>query len=309
MDLNFSPFSIRVLVISYNHQDFILEALKSINMQISSHPIRITIYDDCSTDKTREIIQSEMVTSPFEWELVVPAANQFSKLHKVLNNFISSAHEDFIVILNGDDYWTDPLKLQKQADKLIANESSNLCHHTFFVVQNKKVLYDWPPHHWRYDVSGDELSRENFIGTLTAMFRRSAYIKNVPKNHRQLKIGDYHIWALLTQNSKILFINEVMSNYRIHDNNYFASLSRIDQLGFIIQSKIFTALHVSGELFYLWFTEIAADLISLETLKNEGLMFKDVNFEQELGDDVKKLFLRKRKIRLLQTLQNCKIFA
>lgn len=297
------PASIRVLVLSYNHQDFILQALKSVNMQISSHPIKITIHDDCSTDKTQEIIQSEMRNSPFEWELVVPPTNQFSKRNNSTNKLIFSMQEDFIAILEGDDYWTDPLKLRKQADKLIANENSNLCHHTFSIVQNGETLLEWPPIHWRTDVSGLELSKENFVGTLTVMFRRSAFVQRIPKNYRQLRIGDYHIWALLTQNSKIIFIDELMSNYRIHDSNYFANLSKFDQLGFIIQSKIFTACNISSEYFYLWFKSITADLVSLDTLKNSGSMFSDHKFEQELVADIKKLFLRKRKVRLLHLLQ------
>jgi|688.fasta_scaffold06845_8 glycosyltransferase involved in cell wall biosynthesis len=298
----YSKYSIRVLVFSFNHQDFILQTLQSINMQVCEYPVRITIHDDCSTDKSQEIIQSEMSNSPFEWELVVPSTNQLSKGINILNKLVFSTHEDFIATLEGDDYWTDPLKLQKQVDRLIADESANLCHHAFSVVKDEKVLYSWPPLHWRSDISGVELSKENFIGTLTVMFRRSAFIEKIPKNCRQLKIGDYHIWALLTQHSNILFINEVMSNYRLHDSNFFANLSKLDQLGFALQSKIFTACNVSANHFNLWFESIAIDLINLDDLKNSGLMFKDAQFEQELDSYIKELFSRKRKLRLLYLL-------
>lgn len=297
--------SIRVLVFTYNQQDFILQTLQSINMQVCKYPVRITIHDDCSTDKTRALIQSEMLNSPFEWELIVPSSNQFSQGIKILNNLIFSSTEDFIAIVDGDDYWTDPYKLQKQADKLISDEKANLCHHMFSVCKDDEVLYEWPPLQWQSDQPGVELSRENFIGTLSVMLRRSAFEENIPKNYKQLKIGDYHIWALLTQNSRILFLKDNMASYRIHENNYFANQSSLEKIGFIIHSKIFSALHVSAIEFYSWFESIATDLITLDTQKNSGLMFLDTKFEQELDVEIRKLFARKQKVRLLHLVQEC----
>lgn len=272
-------------------------------MQLCEYPVHITIHDDCSTDKTQDIIKAEMVNSPFEWELLVPASNQFSQGINILNNLVLSSNEDFIAIVEGDDYWTDPNKLQKQADKLIADENANLCHHMFSVSKDDDVLYEWPPLQWQSNQPGAALSKENFIGTLTVMFRRTAFEESIPKNYKQLKLGDYHIWALLTQNSRILFIKDNMASYRIHENNYFANELSLEKNGFIVQSKIFSALNVSASQFYLWFESIAADLITLDTQKNSGLMFKDSKFEQELEIAIKKLFARNKKVRILRLLQ------
>jgi glycosyltransferase involved in cell wall biosynthesis len=271
-------------------------------MQICEYPIQVTIHDDCSTDRTREVIRSEMACSPHKWELIVPKTNQFSKRINILNKLIFSMNEDFISIVEGDDYWTDPYKLQKQADKLKADENANLCHHTFNVSKNNEILYEWPPVNWRSDLPGEKLSEENFIGTLTVMLRRSAFKELIPKNYKSLKIGDYHIWALLNQNSKILFIDEVMATYRVHDSNYYVNLDELDKLGYIIQSKIFTALNVSAGQFELWFESIASDLVNLDSKMSSGLKFKDPIFKQELDLEIKKLLSRMRKFRLLRFL-------
>lgn len=103
--------------ITFNHKDFIRQCLDGMLMQETTFPYEIIVYDDCSTDGTREIVKEYAALHPDKIRTVLPEENQYSKLGDVvLENFVLPvAKGKYVALCEGDDYWNDAQKLQKQA--------------------------------------------------------------------------------------------------------------------------------------------------------------------------------------------------
>ena len=252
--------TIGVLVLTYNHEKFIRQALESILDQQCDYPIHVTIHDDCSTDSNREVIQDVMANSSHSWELVVPQNNRFSQGMSFVPELMRNVNADFVAILEGDDYWTDSAKLQLQADALTANPGASICHHTFSVCEADGLVYEWPPQKWKSQISGIALAEENFIGTLTTMFRKSDIPKDFGPGFNRLSIADYPIWSLIADGKDIEFVDRNMATYRIHDSNYWAH-GTIDEKAFqSLRAKIYIASMVEVNNASHWIDSIATQL-------------------------------------------------
>jgi len=116
---------VSVCMITYNHENFIKDAIEGILMQKTSFPIELIIGEDCSTDNTRKIVKDYEEKYP---EIIF--AQYSEKNLGMINNFLNvlqAARGKYIALCEGDDYWTDPLKLQKQVDFLEANPEYVIC--------------------------------------------------------------------------------------------------------------------------------------------------------------------------------------
>ena len=112
---------VSVLMITYNHENFIREAIDGVLMQKTTFPIELIIGEDCSTDSTRKIVVEYAEKYPDLIRPLLPGSNL--GMMKNFNKTMEAAKGKYIAICEGDDYWTDPLKLQKQVDILEANEN------------------------------------------------------------------------------------------------------------------------------------------------------------------------------------------
>jgi glycosyltransferase involved in cell wall biosynthesis len=260
VDVSASKPKIGVLVLTYNHEKFIRQALESILDQQCDYPIHVTIHDDCSTDSNREVIQDVMANSSHSWELVVPQNNRFSQGMSFVPDLMRNVDADFVAILEGDDYWTDSAKLQLQADALMANPGASICHHTFSVYEADELVYEWPPQKWKSTISGIALAQENFIGTLTTVFRKSDIPKDFGPGFNGLSIADYPIWSLIADGKSIEFVDRNMATYRIHESNYWAH-GTIDEKAFqSLRAKIYIASMVQVNNASHWIDSIAKQL-------------------------------------------------
>ena len=251
---------IGVLVLTYNHEKFIRQALDSILAQKCEYSIHITIHDDCSTDSNREIIQDVMANSSHSWELVVPQSNRFSQGMNFIPELMLNVDSDFLAILEGDDYWTDSAKLQLQADALIANPKASICHHTFSVCEAGELVHEWPPQKWRCLLPGTALAEENFIGTLSTMFRKSEIPKDFGSGFNGLSIADYPIWSLIADGKQIEFVDRNMATYRIHDSNYWANGTIEEKTLQALRAKIYIASMVQAKNSNHWIDSLAKQL-------------------------------------------------
>jgi glycosyltransferase involved in cell wall biosynthesis len=222
--------------------------------------IHITIHDDCSTDNTVQIIHEVMKNSQYSWQILTPSKNQFSQGRDFLPRLLSTLKSDFIAILEGDDYWTDSGKLQLQAEALIANQNASICHHTFSVYESDKMAYEWPPEKWKCLLPGAALAEENFIGTLTTMFRKSELPKDFGPGFNELSIADYPIWSLIADGKEIAFVDRNMATYRIHNSNYWAHGSSEEKAMQALRAKIYITSMVQVENSKIWIDAITAQL-------------------------------------------------
>lgn len=209
---------VSISCITYNHASYIKECIDGFLMQKTNFNFEVLIHDDHSTDGTEEIIKEYAKQYPDIIKPLFEKENQYS-LGKPIGSAVWNlprARGEYIAICEGDDYWTDPYKLQKQVDFLESHPDYGMCYTKVkrFVPKNNKFIDEWGGP----NETMDKLLIENTIPTLTAVFHKAIYYNYLTEIHpskRGWLMGDYPIWLYFAQNSKIKFINETTGVYRI----------------------------------------------------------------------------------------------
>ena len=169
---------VSICCITYNHAPFIRQCLDGFMMQRTGFPVEVLIHDDASTDGTQDIIREYEAKYPDVIKPIYQKENQYSKGVKVslVYNY-SRAKGKYIALCEGDDYWTDPYKLQKQVDFLESHPDYVMCSHRFdqYYEEERRLEKEQDE-----SFQGADYDLKNLIGgkwltqTLTVMYRRSA---------------------------------------------------------------------------------------------------------------------------------------
>lgn len=203
---------VSIAVITYNQEKFISQTIDGILMQKTSFPIEIIISEDCSTDNTRKICIDYYEKYPEIIKLNLPETNMGS-----MPNFIYTLNlckGKYIAICEGDDYWIDENKLQRQVDFLESNPDFSLsAHNSLTLGHNGKMIYNPPLDRTVYTTT-DIIGLNWSIMTASIMFRRSDL--SIPEWFKKVKNGDYALQLILSTKGKINYIPEYMSVYRRH---------------------------------------------------------------------------------------------
>lgn len=206
---------VSVIMITYGHEKYIEEAIRGVFLQKTNFPLELIISNDKSPDSTDEIIKNIIKSAPENISV-----NYIQHLENIgmLPNFISTlkmAEGKYIAVCEGDDYWTDENKLQKQIDFLEKNEDFTLTFHNVF-IRNGETLrmdLDYEKRLSSKDIyTIDDLSKGNFIHTLSVVFRNMEI--EFPEWYFSSFLGDYPIWLWLSKKGKIKYFPEKMGVYR-----------------------------------------------------------------------------------------------
>ena len=231
---------VSIKCITYNHEPYIRQALDSFLMQKTNFRFEIVIHDDASTDKTQEIIKEYQKAYP---DIIVPILqkeNQYSK-RVDLDKFISPLLRGrYVALCEGDDYWTDPQKLQIQFDYMEKNpECSIFIHNIFFLneqdPQKKLVKNQVNVPTGDYNL-GDFLEfvmeKRTIGGTATYFYRKSMMPKNMYAEH--FSFGDF--FSLLGLRSGYMhYLDECMSVYRGGHTGSYNSVR--NELPFLLRNE------------------------------------------------------------------------
>lgn len=158
---------ITICCLTYNHELYIKEAISSFIKQEIKFNFEILIFDDCSTDSTREIIENFQQCYPNLIRTLYPKENLFSKGRTTFYDLILEAKGEYIAFCEGDDYWCSVKKLQMQFNFLEENKGINLCFHPCYTLINNKLL------DLKYGYKGD---LEKFIDAKEVIKSSSGYI-------------------------------------------------------------------------------------------------------------------------------------
>lgn len=205
-----------VLMITYNHEPFIAQALDSILEQQVDFDYEIVIGEDCSTDNTRKILLNYQRAHFDKIRLL-----QTDKNMGMLPNFVrtyKACTGDYVALIEGDDYWNDPTKLQKQVDLLDKQHEIAICFHNceeFFDDDSRPSWYYVPQKQPRISDLDDLISGCNFIPTCSAVFRNRLFV-DFPDWYFTLNMGDWTLHILNAHYGKIAYIDEVMGRHRHH---------------------------------------------------------------------------------------------
>ncbi|MGY5846897.1 glycosyltransferase family 2 protein [Salegentibacter sp. HM20] len=214
---------VSICCLTYNHENYIDKCIQGFLMQKTSFSFEIIVFDDVSTDNTAIIIAKYQKEYPGLFTVIKQEVNQFSQgIQPFFKILFPAATGKYIAYCEGDDYWTDPLKLQKQVDFMEMNKNIIACGTNYNVLRGKELneinkyskqqLFD------HYDIIFN-----NRIGTLTALVRNNFQIPNYLESSF---FGDLSLLLYLTKNKgeiAVLPINTAV--LRVHELGIYSGAS------------------------------------------------------------------------------------
>lgn len=240
---------VSICCLTFNHEIYLKQCLDGFISQKTNFKYEIIIHDDASTDGTKEIIEEYTSQYPGLIVAIFQKENQYSKGIKPIFNYVfPRAQGKYIALCEGDDYWTDPYKLQKQVDFLEANEEYAVCaHDTLVKYENQdkqEILFsNFPAHPFK----NEKRNIYTFKDALTAMlFHTSSIVMKNPKINAQLFnkyfanvfYGDHILMLIGASMGKLYVFDEIMSVYRINSGGVTTNPKVFSNMHNWLESKI-----------------------------------------------------------------------
>ena len=209
---------VSVCCITYNHAKYVRECLDGLVMQQTDFKYEIIIHDDASSDETQKIICEYVEKYPNLFVPILQSENQYSKgIKTILASFCyPRAKGKYIALCEGDDYWTDPYKLQKQVDFLEKHSEYSMCTSNVINLSGEKRI----PSKWNSkedrDLEINEIIMNGglFIATCSIVFRFKLFFE-MPDKARKLHVGDYPLQIYMAYKGKVRMIAQDFCVYRI----------------------------------------------------------------------------------------------
>jgi glycosyltransferase involved in cell wall biosynthesis len=248
---------VSVLVMTYNHAQFIRYAIDSVLMQCCDFDYEVVISEDFSTDGTRAIVQQYQREYPDKVRLLLSAHNVRS--NAVVVRGIQASQGQCIALLDGDDYWIAPDKLQQQVMFLDSHPDCAICFHNAKVINGgpERRNRNWTAANHPEITSLKDLWLGNFIATSSTMFRRGLISEFPAWYDNYFPITDWPLHILNAEHGDIGYINEVMSVYRYHKAGYYSQLSPREK-----QAQTLKLLHQMNKDFKYKYNRLAKTAIS-----------------------------------------------
>ena len=208
---------ISVIMITYGHENYLKQAIEGVLMQVCDYRIELIVSDDESPDKTEEVVL-DLIKNHENGQWIKYTRHKNNK--GLISNFqwaINQGKGKYIAICEGDDYWTNPHKLQKQIDFLEANEDYALsCHNAlklYMGAEKEKELFTNLKENT--DISLDQIVNSWIMPTGSFVFRKEL-ITPLPEWYSKIYSGDLSLALILRHSGKVYFFSEAMSIYRIN---------------------------------------------------------------------------------------------
>lgn len=221
---------VSVVMITYGHAPFIADAIQGVLMQVTNSEIELIIADDCSPDNTSEIVNAIINENKKAKEVIRYTRHEKNKgMMPNLSWAIKQAKGKYMAFCEGDDYWTDPNKLQMQVEFLEHNlEYSGTCHNVLIKNMNDEALG-----YFHAETSNSIFSLKDIIQNgvvtkinTTSMFIRSQFIqREIDENFEKLPFGDLPISILVAKYGPFYYFSNVMSVYRKHSGGFTSNFN------------------------------------------------------------------------------------
>lgn len=245
---------VSVAMLAYNHERFVAEAIDSVLMQRTDFPVELAIGEDGSPDGTRAICERYAQMHPERIRLLPAERNlgMFANLARTLQ----SCRGKYVALLEGDDYWTDPGKLQAQAELLEQDETLALVYHNVeyrfegdiakntlaFPAAAQTGPFPEPP---QRTVFRDVL-KGRIIPTLSAVYR-AAFLPELPPWLAAVPAPDWPLFLLLLKRGPALYLDRVMAVYRQHGGSVWSSEDNVEKMRRFIRMAAVVERHVPME--------------------------------------------------------------
>lgn len=210
--------AIRCLV--FNHEPYLRDCLNGFVMQKTNFRFVVIVHDDCSTDSSAAIIREYAEKYPDIIRPIYEVENQYSKhdgsLARVMKEAVDATSARYVAVCEGDDYWTDPYKLQKQVDYMEAHPECALCFHPV-MVHDQRTGEDYPNRLEQVPAItkiNDLAKRGNYIHTPSVMYRYNPEANHTMEQLGRIGVGDYLQHLLYAQYGNICKLPDYMAVYR-----------------------------------------------------------------------------------------------
>ena len=204
----------------YNHEPYLRDCLEGFVMQKTNFPFVAIVHDDASTDASAAIIREYEEKYPNIIKPIYEQENLYIKrnrqLRKIMNTAIEATGAKYIAMCEGDDYWTDPQKLQKQVDFMEANPEYSMCFHPVMVhnQQTGEEYLDTLTKVPQITTINDLARIGNYIHTPSVMYRYNPKVSETMSQLGKLGVGDYLSHMLYTEYGNICKLPDYMAVYR-----------------------------------------------------------------------------------------------
>ena len=236
----------------YNHEPYLLECLEGFVMQQTDFPFVAIVHDDASTDHSADIIREYAAKYPDIIHPIYETENQWRKadgsLRKIMNDAIEATGATYIALCEGDDYWTDPHKLQKQVDFLDTHPEYVLCCHRYKILNQNDGTWeqDYVASFFTEGTNAEGFAftkKDNLhtwiTKTMTLMYRRDVVMPDT----KQFKYWrDVHFNYYMLKQRKGFCLPDVAAVYRRHSGGIFSPLSYIkkNRISYLVIHELFS---------------------------------------------------------------------
>ena len=203
---------VSVLCITYNQEAYIRDALDSFLAQKTEYKFEIVVHDDASKDNTYKILSQYKQKFPNIVKVIQQNDNQYSKGRKVFPIAAEIAQGMFLALCEGDDFWVDESKIQRQLTKMLSREENISFHPVYYLVNDSFEIRN-KKHAFFFDL--DEVIKGGgaFMPTPSIMVRKKVF-DSLPDFYFDAPVGDYYFQVLASAETGALYIDEPLSCYR-----------------------------------------------------------------------------------------------
>lgn len=212
---------VSVLIVTYNHCRYFSAAIESVLAQRTSFPVEILVSEDASTDGTRDIVAGYAERHPDRVHLLLSDCNIRS--NEVVARGLRQARGRYVALLDGDDFWCDVGKLQRQVDFLDANPGCMaVFHNAWKTTGDQQTEERWTPSATAPRLDLEALMEGNPFATCAGMMRADC-VRDVPEWYAGFfPITDWPLYALCALRGELAFVDEVVGVYRLHEGGAFS---------------------------------------------------------------------------------------
>lgn len=221
----FCETMVSICCTTYNQKEYIRDALNSFLSQKTNFTYEIIVHDDCSTDGTTDILHNYEEKYPQKIKVIYESENQYSKGIKIEPILYKECKGKYIAFCEGDDYWCDQYKLQKQFDFMEKNIDCSLTVHSCYFqnsLTGKKKQKKQPYFGSRYYTINEIITGDGGIFPTNSMFFRKQFI-DLPSYFYTSPIGDLPTMMYLATVGSVYYMDEPMSVYRVNSINSWSA--------------------------------------------------------------------------------------
>lgn len=266
---------ISICVATYNHEKYIEQALQSLLAQQTDLSYEIVIGDDCSSDRTGEIV--DRYSRNYPERIRVLTRQQRLGMHENIRRTYAACTGEIVFFLEGDDYWCDPQKLNLLWHQFETNSACGLVFHTVkFQDDASSPHYTAgaetlvrPAQPLQNPIALAEFWRDNMVPTFSASAVRKQALPEIPLSLNQFPVLDWPCWVAVAHRYQVIHVPQVLGIYRRHGTNVYSTLSRATSLASKIKLQFLFYQQESADHQAIIFEQISQNLSRMAVIADE----------------------------------------